>query len=245
MPLLRDNQSLAIRTDVVTTSIERLATPADVARRQAMTTLWEEAENPEGEKPVALTTGDSFVDQFTTGGQSIFWESLTEDGETKLVEIGRSESEDGAKRLITQRREGTFQGQGRFNLDYCLYHFLGMDLRKVDKAALTSLRIPPRLIMPFVVILLLSLVSRPGSKEALDRYYVKMKTPVQLDPEEDKRELERSYASPARFDSKRMFPNTNLEIQKPTFVDITGFVVSVGICFLFIALATWLANIGS
>jgi len=245
MPSLRDNPSLAIRTDVVTTSITRLATPADVAKRQATISIWEGTEDPEGEKPGPLVTGDSFTDEFTTGGQSVFWKKLKDIGDTELVEVDRSESDDGSKTLVTQRQEGTFQGEGRFNLDYYLYHLFGMDLRKADKATLTSLRIPPRLILPFVVIFFLSFLARPGSKEALDRYYVKMKTPVKPDPEEDKRELEQSYAEPTRFDHKKMFPNTNLEIQKPTFVDVAGFVVSVGICFLFLALATWLASIGS
>ena len=93
--------------------------------------------------------------------------------------------------------------------------------------------------------ILLSLVTRRVSKESLDRYYVKMKTPVNPDPDEDRRELELSYASPDRFDDRRLFPGTNLEFQKPTVADVTGFVVSVGVCILFLLLATWLANIGS
>ncbi len=246
MPSLRANQELAISNDVVTTSISRLASASDVAKRQAAITIWEGTETPEGEKPKALTIGDSFTDEFTTGGKSIFWGGGVEEvGETKLVEIDRTESDDGTKIVVTQRREGEFVGQGRMNLDFYLYHLLGMDLRKADKAALQTLRLPPRLIAPFVVMILLSFVSRPGSKESLDRYYVKMKTPVKPEPEEDKRELELSYAQPDRFDDKKMFPSTNLEIQKPTFADVAGFVVSVGICILFLALATWLTSIGS
>lgn len=246
MPSLRENQELAITTDLVTTSISRTASAADVAKRQAAIAIWESSEEPAGERPAAIAAGDPFTDKFTTGGESIFWgDGIEEAGETKLVEIGRTEKEDGSKLVVTQRKEGKFVGKGRMNLDYYLYHLLGMDLRKADKAVLQTLRLPPRLVTPFLVMILLSLVTPRGSKEALDRYYVKMKTPVKPDPDEDQRELELSYASPDRFDEKKLFPGTNLEFQKPTTADITGFVVSVGICILFLLLATWLANIGS
>jgi len=234
---------LAISTDVVTTSLTRTASASDVAKRQAAIAIWDASETPTGELPKSIALGSSFTDTFSSGGQAVFWKSLA--GESTLVDISRVESEDGSKVVVTQRKEGTFTGQGRVSLDFVLYQLLGMDLRKTDKAMLQTLRLPPRLISPFLVMVLLSLVTRPGSKEALDRYYVKMKTPVKPDPAEDLRELELSYASPDRFDYRKMFPGTNLEIQKPTAADSLGFLVSVGICVLFVLLATWVASIGS
>ncbi|MBW3596657.1 MAG: hypothetical protein KY475_05215, partial [Planctomycetes bacterium] len=62
--------------------------------------------------------------------------------------------------------------------------------------------------------------------------------------EADARELEESYKRPHRFDDRRLLPFFGLEMQKPRFSDIAGFVISVGVCFLFIAIAVWLANIG-
>jgi len=243
MPSLRNNQDLAISTDVVTTSLTRTAAASDVAKRQAAIAIWDASETPTDERPESIALGSSFTDTFSSGGQAVFWKSL--DGESTLVEISRVESEDGSKVVVTQRKEGTFVGQGRVSLDFVLYQLLGMDLRKTDKAMLQTLRLPPRIVSPFLVMVLLSLVTRPGSKEALDRYYVKMKTPVKPDPAEDLRELELSYASPDRFDYRKMFPGTNLEIQKPTATDSIGFLVSVGICVLFVLLATWVASIGS
>ena len=61
-----------------------------------------------------------------------------------------------------------------------------------------------------------SLLTKPNSKEALDRLYVKMKTPVDSDPANDKAQMERSYAQPDRFDDRKLFPNSNLEFQRPT-----------------------------
>ena len=245
MPSLRDNQDLAISNDVVTTSISRQATPADVARRQSQITLWENAKKPVGEKPAEIAIGDKFVDKFTTPGKSIFWGGgVDEVGAVELVEISSTTNEDKSKTIVTRRKQGTFHGKGRLNLDFYLYHMLGMDLRQADKAALQTLRLPPRMITPFLVMILLSFVTRSGSKKALDRYYAKMKTPVEPHPEDDLRELELSFATPSRYDYKKMFPNTKLEIQRPTKSDVSGFVISVGICILFLLAAMLLANIG-
>ena len=245
-PALRDNPRFAITNDVVTTSMTREATPADVAQRQAAIALWEQDDNRDGPMPQPLQGGAPFTDTFTSGGKSIFWnKGVTAVGDTQLVDVARAESDDGRTVVITQRREGKFRGEGRFDLDYLFYQTLGMDLRKVDTAMLTTLRIPLRLITPLVVMILLSLVTRPGSKEVLDRYYVKMKTPVHPDPEQDRRELEQSFFEPTRFDHKKIWPASNIEIQKPNLADIVGFVISVFVCLAFLAIAYALANIGS
>ena len=49
---------------------------------------------------------------------------------------------------------------------------------------------------------------------------------------------------PGRFDHKRLLPWTQLEVQKPTLVDVIGFLICFVICFLFIGVAIWVASIG-
>jgi len=56
------------------------------------------------------------------------------------------------------------------------------------------LRLPTRVILPFVVVILLSLVTPGVDPRQLDRFYVKMKTRVDPDPEIDKQEA-RSIAA--------------------------------------------------
>jgi len=61
----------------------------------------------------------------------------------------------------------------------------------------------------------------------LDRFFVKMKTPVEGDPEEDTRQLELSYADPRRFDDTNMFgPGSDLEFNKWNKTDAVGFLLS-------------------
>ncbi len=196
------------------------------------------------DKHEPLTVGEKFNDTFTTKAESIFWTGGVKPVGEKMLEVVDSYQQ-GDTKVTEQRHTGKFTGQGWFNLDFLVYQLCGVDLRKANKATLATLRLPPRLITPFVVMILLSFVTPRPEKKALDRYYVKMKTPVRADRAEDERELEESYANPSRFDHRRLLPFFGLEIQKPTRADILGFAISVGICFVFLWLAQFVANIGS
>ena len=94
-------------------------------------------------------------------------------------------------------------------------------------------------------LMLVSLVTRRDKKEVLDRYYAKMRTEVNPDPEVDKQNLAAAYADPEKcLNSVRMFPGTDWEFAKPRREDIIGFLISVAVCGLVIGLLVWLAGIG-
>ncbi len=92
---------------------------------------------------------------------------------------------------------------------------------------------------------MLSLVTPRSNREALDRYYVKMKTPVDPDPDEDRQALEHSYQNPWRFDDRRLIPYFGLEFQKPRPIDAIGFVGVFVACFAIIGLVLWMAKLGT
>jgi len=148
-------------------------------------------------------------------------------------------------RVVKRYTEGTtLQGFGKFRLDFLMYRWVGIDLTPASDAMLKTLELPLAIITPFLVMIVVSLVTPRNSKTALDRYYVKMKTPVDPDPEQDKRQMEQSYADPSRFDHKRLLPGTSLEFQRPTLVDALGFLIGFVICFAIVGLAILLAGIG-
>ncbi|MCH9022986.1 MAG: hypothetical protein IID32_09500, partial [Planctomycetes bacterium] len=95
------------------------------------------------------------------------------------------------------------------------------------------------------VMIFVSWCTRRNSKEALDRYYVKMKTPVIPDPAIDRFELAESYRHPDRFDDRKLFRNSSLEFLKPKFIDVFGFVLTLAACFAVIGLIVWVARIGA
>ena len=159
------------------------------------------------------------------GGQSIYWTGGVKENE-----------EEGGDKI----------GQGSFRFDMVIYDkLLGLDLTQYRKAALKTLEFPFKIIAPFLVMIIASLLTQPNSKKALDRLYVKMKTPVDPDPEGDAREIDVSYARPDRFNDRKLFPDSNWEFERPTKMDFWGFVGCFVICFAIIGVVLWVARIGT
>ena len=137
------------------------------------------------------------------------------------------------------------KGMGNFRLDFLAYDLVGVDLRTKSSATLSTLELPPKIISPFLVMILLSLVTRRNSKKALDGYYTKMKTPVDPNHEQDLKNLAEAAANPAALEKRKIFPGTDFEFQRPTKTDVIGFIICVLVCFAVIGLAIWIANIGA
>ena len=170
----------------------------------------------------AGTVGEKITEVKKTGGKSIYWSG-------------------GVK-----EEEGVIRGEGTFRFDMLIYDkVLGLNLVKAQNALLSTLDLPFKIIAPFLVMILVSLFTQPNSKKALDRLYVKMKTPVDPDPESDAREIDVSYARPDRFDDQKLLPNSDWEFQRPTKMDVWGFVACFGICFAIIGIVLWVASIGA
>ncbi len=261
MPSLAEHQGYAATNDLVTTVVTRSVAPADIARRDAAIELWHEkvrdwvkqgasksdteAVDRFGPCPEKLQPGQKIEDTFTVGGKPIYWTGAVEPvGVEKLKQIERTQVDDSTV-VIRQQYACPLKGRGRFRIDFLLYDLLGVPLRKMPNAALETLRLPTRVVLPFLVIVLFSLVTPRGDKRVLDRFYVKMKTPVDPNPELDRREMEASYREPWRFDDRRLLPRFGLEIQRPNLADVVGFVVCFAVCFLLIWVTVWLAKFGS
>lgn len=176
------------------------------------------------------------------------------DEQIQLFDESRTESEDLGKNRtrITNSFKSVdelakmgvkLEGKGAFELDFLLYEKMGVNLCSQSNGTLEAMRLPTRLILPFVFLILLSFVTPRGDQKKLDRYYVKMKTPVDPDPIKDAEEMKLSYENPHRFDDKRLFKFGGLEINRPNAVDVVGFVVSfalcVGIVWLIVAVANY------
>ena len=170
----------------------------------------------------AVNVGDAMIDINKTGGKSLYWSNGV------------------------NTDDGVARGEGTFRFDMIIYDkILGFDLTKVRNATLSTLDLPFKIIAPFLVMILVSLFTQPNSKKALDRLYVKMKTPVDPDPERDEAEIDVSYARPDRFDDRKLFPGTQLEFQRPTKMDFWGFIGCFAICFAIIGIVLWVAKIGT
>jgi SSS family solute:Na+ symporter len=249
---LKTKPELTQSTYLVTRTINRPATPADVAKHEAWVEATRQAreKNDEallkklGAEPPNAPVGEPIDVVIKSGGKSIFWSKGVKPVDQAVLETVEEKTVGNIKTLV-QRHTGAMEGEGTFNVDFLVYSLLGVDLSKASKATLETLRIPTRLLLPFIVLIIASHFTQRNSKESLDRYYAKMKTEVDPDHDKDEAQLKESYANPTRFDSRRLLPGTDWEFMKPKPKDIIGFLISVGVCFVVIGFLTWLAGIGA
>ena len=251
-PDMRTDPKWTRTTNLVTTTTTRNATAADIARHEAWVKISEQAKaaNDEdllkkiGSGPASAALGEPIQIVSKSGGKSIFWRGgVSVTGESKLQTV--SEDENNGAKVLVQRETSPQEGSGGFNLDFLVYHVLGIDLSNASKATIETLRLPPRLLMPFLVFMLVSLITPRHPKEALDQYYTKMKTEVDPDAETDRKKLEESRANPEQFDARKIFPNSEWEFMKPRPKDVIGFLAAVAVCLVIIGLLVWLAGIGA
>ncbi|OGJ87547.1 MAG: hypothetical protein A2268_03855 [Candidatus Raymondbacteria bacterium RifOxyA12_full_50_37] len=123
------------------------------------------------------------------------------------------------------------EGRGEFYIQVAILELLGMDFSKGTKADIETARFLFNLVFPFILIMTLSMFMKPEEKkEDLDAFFAKKNTPVDADPEKDARALKESTADFGRFNSKKLFPNTQWEMLKPEKRDIIGF----GLCWVLV-----------
>lgn len=260
-PQLLHNPRFAIRNDTVITEIVRERRPADDARLEAWHEAVAEAEAIEDEdrREAALKAlggrpwidlGDGRVQTtFRSGGSSVFWsDGVTSLGDIVQREVDRVQS--GDRTVIVLRDESLFRASDltlsqTFRIDYLLYELCGFDLQDASTPLLATLRLPPRLLTPFLIMIVVSWLTPGPNRERIDRYYAKMRTPVHPDREQDLREVEASQADVERFAERRLFPSSQWEFLRPTAMDAAGFVISWLVCFAILACTAWLASLGS
>ncbi|MDA1065279.1 MAG: sodium:solute symporter family protein [Verrucomicrobia bacterium] len=238
VPGIKTNPDFTITTNIVTTTFTREATPADVAQREA----WEA--NHVGHEPPVAVAGLPIEITIRSGGQSIFWQGgVNPQSQQSLKTI--SKGEENGKQILVQQNDSPMIGTGDFRIDFLFYQWLGFDLANASKATIETLRLPTRLVLPFLVLIIASFFTPRNTKEALDRYYVKMKTEVDPDHHLDRQNLEKSYQNPDRFNDRLLFPGTEFEFVKPRPKDYIGFLASVAVCFVMVGILLWLASIGA
>ncbi|HBE67508.1 MAG TPA: hypothetical protein DDW52_05095 [Planctomycetaceae bacterium] len=249
-PGLQEDSRFHKSTLQTTRTIQREATEADIARHEAWKEAYAASEGDSklieklGAEPPVGELGELITVNRVSGGVPLFWTGKLEvTGEDRWETV--SETSEGGVDVVTKRRVGEFRGQGSFKVDFVLYQMLGIDLSKFTAATLESLRLPPRVLGPIVVLILLSWITRPDSAEHLDRYYSKMNTEVHPDPKTDREQLEAAFRNPGHYREKLLFPQTNLEFVKPRTKDVVGFLASCAVCVVVIGLLMWLAQIGA
>jgi len=223
-PSLRTNPALLKTTHPKPMEKRYVAGVLDVQQKQKEIDLWKQQKEQGiavGEAPTPLQAGTTFTKQFKHPMKSIFW--------TKDLKL---------------RPDGMKFGDGMLNLELLALDRLGVDLENNPYALNETLRILIRTIVPFLILMAVSYITQPEDRQRLNRFFVKMKTVVHVDPQQDQKELELSYATPHRFDHLKLFPNSNWELDKWDRTDVVGFLLCILGVFAIIGTMTLLVSLG-
>jgi len=115
-------------------------------------------------------------------------------------------------------------GTGRFNLECYILRQFGLQPTILNRSGRDTARYFFDGIFPFVVLILVSYLTKGTDKERVDLFYGKMKTPVAGNPALDIAAMEETRKNPGRFDHLKMLPGTQWEFLKWDKVDTIGFI---------------------
>ena len=136
-------------------------------------------------------------------------------------------------------------GRGRFCAEVWVLSWTGIDFTGCSKAQLVATRAAFDALLPFVLLFAVSMLTRPNDKEALDRFYGKLHTPIQRSAELEREAIERAARHPEMFEKDKIIPGSSWEILKPTRLDVIGFGGSWILVGMIVVLLWFLATIGS
>lgn len=225
-PSMRQNEQLLLETRPDPIERTYIAREGDVEERQLEINTWmnlSEEEKSYRPQPEPLLAGEPFTKTFNLPSKTIFWSKQS----------GLDE-------------QGVMTARGYVFPELVLIHNLGIDLSQKPYALNESIRMLIRLIFPFLVLILVSLLTRENKDEITERFFLKMRTRVRgKGPEVDEQDLKESYKQPDETRKVLLFPSTSLEVYKWNRQDITGFLIAVLVVFVVIGTLFMAVNIGS
>jgi SSS family solute:Na+ symporter len=114
-------------------------------------------------------------------------------------------------------------GIGRFQAEICVLSWCGVDFSGFSKAQLSAVRFGFDALFPFLLLFLLSALTRPIPKADLDRFFAKVHTPVQPTPGDEERALRHAVEHYDEIERKKLKPGSSWEFMKPVRADVLGF----------------------
>jgi SSS family solute:Na+ symporter len=137
------------------------------------------------------------------------------------------------------------EGRGRFHAEIWVLSWLGIDFSSWSKAQLVATRFFFDALFPFVLLFAISPFTRPVDKKRLDRFFGKLRTPVQSTAEADSAAVEHAAVSPHEGEGSKLWPGSNWEVRWPSRLDIVGFGGSWVLVGIVLLCLWWLATVGS
>lgn len=128
-------------------------------------------------------------------------------------------------------------GEGRFNLEAWILSKFGLNLSNMSARDLQAVQFFFDGVFPFLVLIVVSALTKAPAPEKINWFFGKMKTPVGATPELEAAAMEETRRNPSRYDHTKLFPTSNWEWTKWDKTDTIGFIcclgISGGVIFMF------------
>jgi SSS family solute:Na+ symporter len=224
LPDMRTSEYLSKTTVAIPVTRTYTAREMDVQQRNRAIISWDKlniAGKSEGERPLAIKTGQKFEKKVLLPKKSIFWsEGINFKGEKAA-------------------------GKGYLKVELILLDKMGWDLSNNSYSLNETMTFLFRILIPFLILMLVAYFTKPQKKELLDQFYGKMLTPVVGTHEDDERAMALTIANPTRFNHLKIFPNSNWEFRIWNHQDWTGVIVSCIAVASVVALLMFIVSLGS
>jgi SSS family solute:Na+ symporter len=212
---LQTNESLLLQTETSPVIRNYTARELEVEERNKEIEEWNQ-KNELGlvntEKPQELKVGEKYTKTFYLPSKSIFWSK----------QAGINE-------------DGILEARGYMYPELILLQSIGFDLSKLPYSLVETIRMMIRLITPFIILIFVSLITRPNNDLSTTHFFLKMRTRVRgFGPEQDMADVKNAIDNPEKTKEVLLFPNSQLEVYKWNKQDTYGFFISVGIVLLVI-----------
>ena len=221
---VRENSKLHL--EVASPSIVKVYTASerDVAARRKEIGEWKMLKAKglaKGERPKELRVGEKFEKTYLPSSRAVFWDQD-----------------------IKERPDGTRYGDGLFKPEMYALYLCGVDFSRMTPPQVEAISLFIRLIFPFAAVFVVGFLTKPMPKEDLDRFYAKMRTPVNEDHDLDAEEVAANMADPSRNIDLKIFPNSDWEFTRQSKYDIVGMSVASGVGVILTVAVLWVARLG-
>jgi len=132
-----------------------------------------------------------------------------------------------------------------FNLEAWVIGKFGVNVPAMTSTQRFSLQFFFDALFPFVVLFVVSLLTRPTDPKIVAEFYGKMKTPVGATPELEVTGMEETKRHPTRFDHTKLVPGSNWEFCKWDRVDTIGFIACCSLSGVIVSIFVYLLKLAA
>jgi len=222
---IRENSNLHLEVSGKRIIKTYTASERDVQARVAEITKWKVLDSrglARGKCPEPINGGDKFEKNYQPEARAVFWDQN-----------------------IRMREDGTHYGRGFFKPELYALHVCGVDFKRLSPSQVEAISLLIRLLFPFLALFIVGMLTKPMDAKLLDRFYAKMRTPVNEDHEQDAIDVEMSMKNPERNADLRLFPSSNWEFTRLPRYDVIGMSISVFIGLILTIAILIIAQIGT